>query len=201
MKLLQLLGLNLEDKPKVFIGSYAGSGKTTLLSILAAEVYLDGKKVLYLTETKTKPILKRIEKYLGKKVDVNGDITIESVVLPETNLEPFFKKGFDLVIIDFPTRNYEKLVRLSQDYNTPIFVSTQLSTFSPNNDMFETNRTQLHAADMFVAIKRSNTDKKWYDFLLFWKKRPNTTLKVVKNRYGKEFTTDLHVDFENVKIK
>ncbi len=201
MKLLKLLGLNLEDKPKVFFGSYAGSGKTTLLSILAAEVYLDGKKVLYLTETKSKPILKRIEKYLGKKVDVNGAITIDSVVLPETNLKPFFQKGFDLVIIDFPTRNYQDLVHLSQDYNTPIFVSTQLSTFSPKNDIIETNRTQLHAADMFVAIKRKNHEKKWYDFLLFWKKKPNTTLKVVKNRFGKEFTTDLHVDFENVKIK
>lgn len=137
---------------------------------MAAEVYLDGKKVLYLTETKAKPILKRIEKYLGKKVDVNGTITIDSVVLPETNLKPFFQKGFDLVIIDFPTRNYEKLVRLSQDFNTPIFVSTQLSTFSPKNDIFETNRAQLHAADMFVTIKRTNHEKNGMIFFCFGRK-------------------------------
>jgi hypothetical protein len=35
---------------------------------------------------------------------------------------------------------------------------------------------------------------------MFWKKDPNVFIKVVKNRYGKEFTTELHIDFENVKI-
>jgi hypothetical protein len=35
---------------------------------------------------------------------------------------------------------------------------------------------------------------------MFWKKQKNVNLRVFKNRFGNEFSLDVHVDFENVKI-
>ncbi len=43
----------------------------------------------------------------------------------------------------------------------------------------------------------------WYKlkyFFCFWLKKPNRTLKILKNRYGKEGIVDIHINFKDVKI-
>lgn len=204
MRLIDKLGIDIDLKPKVTFGSYSGAGKTTILTILAGECYLNKKKVLFLSETKIKHIVKKVNTYVGGMF-VSGKLTITSIGLLDTDLEPYFKKGYDLIIVDYPIKDYTNLVSLATKYDTAIITSTQLKRFVPKDGLVETNREVLHASDMLITITRKikqNTFlNKIVDFLRFWKKRPNTTLKVVKNRYGKEFSTDVYVDFENVKIK
>lgn len=207
MRLTEKLNIHVDSNPRVTFASYFGSGKTTLLTILAAESYVDGKKVLFLTETKALHILRRFNKCLGKK-EFDGKLTVLSVGLTETDLEPYFKKKYDLIVIDYQVKpeDFQKLSELAKHYGVAIFVSVQLQRFKPQEGMFQTNKPLLHGSDMFAVVTRKESKEKslmreFIDKLMFWKKEPNISIKVYKNRYGKEFTTDLHVDFENVKIK
>jgi hypothetical protein len=206
MRLTEKLNIHVDSNPTVTFASYFGSGKSTLLTILAAECYSDGKKILFLTETKAMHILKRFNKCLGTK-EFDGKLTVLSVGLNETDLEPYFKKKYDLIVIDYHVKpeDFQKLSDLAKHYGVAIFVSVQLQRFKPQEGMFHTNKP-LWASDMFAVITRKESKEKslmreFIDKLMFWKKEPNVSIKVYKNRYGKEFTTDLHVDFENVKIK
>jgi hypothetical protein len=86
-----------------------------------------------------------------------------------------------------------------------IFVSVQLQRFKPQESMFHTNKPLL-GSDIFAVVTRKESKEKTFfgnllNKLMFWRKEPNVSIKIYKNRYGNEFTTDLHVDFENVKIK
>ena len=206
MRLVDKLNIDIDSNPRVTFASYFGSGKSTLLTILAAECYSDGKKILFLTETKAMHILKRFNKCLGvKKFD--GKLTVLSVGLTETDLEPYFSKGYDLIVIDYQVKpdDYQKLSDLSKHYGVAIFVSVQLQKFAPKEGSLYTNKP-LWDSDIFaVVIRKESKEKTFFNNLLkklmFWKKEPNVFIKVYKNRYGKEFTSDLYVDFENVKIK
>jgi hypothetical protein len=206
MRLTEKLNIDLDTNPIVTFASYFGSGKTTLLTILAAESYSDGKKILFLTETKAMHILKRFNKCLGKK-EFDGKLTVISVGLNDTDLEPYFKKKYDLIVIDYPVvaDDFKKLSDLAKHYGVAIFVSVQLKRFKPQEGMSQTNKS-LWFSDVFAVVTRKEAKekslfRKFFDKFMYWKKEPNVSIKVYKNRYGKEFTTDLHVDFENVKIK
>jgi hypothetical protein len=205
MRLVDKLNIHVDSNPTVTFASYFGSGKSTLLTILAAECYSDGKKILFLTETKAMHILKRFNKCLGTK-EFDGKLTVLSVGLTETDLEPYFKKGYDLIIIDYQVKpeKFQKISDLSKHYGVAIFVSVQLQRFKPQESMFHTNKP-LWDSDIFAVVTRKESKEKTFfgnllNKLMFWRKEPNVSIKVYKNRYGKEFTTELHVDFENVKI-
>jgi hypothetical protein len=206
MKLKELLNIDLDTNPRVTFASYFGSGKSTLLTILSAECYSDGKKILFLTETKAMHILKRFNRCLGTK-EFNGKLTVLSVGLNETDLEPYFKKNYDLIVIDYQVKpnQFEKISELSKHYGVAVITSIQLNRFKPQDKLFETNKVSLYSTDIFAVVTRKEPKEKTFfvrllDRLMFWKKEPNVYIKVVKNRYGKEFTSELHIDFENVKI-
>jgi hypothetical protein len=119
-------------------------------------------------------------------------------------LELFFKKGYNLIVIDYPCKHtdIEKISRFASKYKTTVFLSVQLSRFEPQNGVLETNKKPLHASDIFVIVTRKETKKQSFlNKLMFWKKEKNLNLRVFKNRFGNEFSLDLHVDFENVKFK
>lgn len=207
MKLKELLNIDLDTNPRVTFASYFGSGKSTLLTILSAECYSDGKKILFLTETKAMHILKRFNRCLNTN-EFNGKLTVLSVGLNETDLEPYFKKDYDLIVIDYQVKpnQFEKISELSKYYGVGVITSVQLKRFKPQKGVVETNNVALYSTDIFAVVTRKEPKEKTFFVrllykLVFWKKEPNVYINVVKNRYGKEFTTDLHIDFENVKIK
>lgn len=207
MKLIEKLNIDLITNPKITFASKFGVGKSTLLTIIAAECYSGGNKILFLTETKAMHIIRRFNKCLGRK-QYDGKLTVLSVGLTDMDLEPYFKKGYDLIVLDYPINQnqFEKIARLSSHYGVAVFTSVQLNRFSPKEGGLETNKVPLYKSDIFAVITaKEPTVRNLFDKLLsklmFWKKEPNVTLKVHKNRYGKEITLDLHVDFENVKIK
>ena len=206
MRLVDKLNIHVDSNPRVTFASYFGSGKSTLLTILAAECYSEGKKILFLTETKAMHILKRFNRCLGTK-EFNGKLTVLSVGLNETDLEPYFKKNYDLIVIDYQVKpnQFEKISELSKHYGVAVITSIQLNRFKPQDKLFETNKVSLYSTDIFAVVTRKEPKEKTFfvrllDRLMFWKKEPNVYIKVVKNRYGKEFTSELHIDFENVKI-
>lgn len=203
MKLTEKLNIDLDKKPIVTFASYIGTGKTTLLTILASEAYSDNKNILYVTETKALSVSRRFTKSVDTK-KFDGHLTIVSIGLTETDLEPYFKKGYDLIIIDYPITNNEfsKLVGYSKENNVSVFISVQLNRYAPSEGVLETNKTALYSSDIFAIVsKKQKKDKTFLDKLMFWKKQSNVTVKLHKNRYGKQVSLDLKVDFENVKLK
>jgi hypothetical protein len=203
MKLLERLSIDFKDNPLVVFGSYYNSGKSTILTILASEAYKESKKILYLTETKGLHTIKKFNKALDEK-NLNSKLTVVSLGLLDNDLELFFKKGYNLIVIDYPCKHtdIEKISRFASKYKTTIFLSVQLSRFEPQNGVLETNKKPLHASDIFVIVTRKETKKQSFlNKLMFWKKEKNLNLRVFKNRFGNEFSLDLHVDFENVKFK
>lgn len=58
-------------------------------------------------------------------------------------------------------------------------------------------------SDMVLTLKVKKEFGFWYQlkyFFCFWLKKPNRTLKILKNRYGKEGIVDIHINFKDVKI-
>jgi hypothetical protein len=203
MKLLEKLNIDLEYNPLVVFGSYFGSGKSTILTILSSECYNNDKKILYLTETKGLHTIKKFNKALNEK-NLNSKLTVVSLGLLDTDLELFFKKGYDLIVIDYPYNrsDIDKISKFSSNYKTTVFLSVQLSRFEPQNGVLETNRKPLHASDVFVIVTKKDTkEQSILAKLMFWKKQKNVNLRVFKNKFGNEFSLDVHVDFENVKFK
>lgn len=204
MKLLDKLTIDFNDNPLVVFGSYSGNGKSTILTILASEAYQKGKKILYLTETKGLFIINKFNKILNER-NLDSKLTVVSLGIVEKDLELFFKKGYELIVIDFPCRHseYEKIANFSSKYNTTVFLSTQLTRFEPKNGVLETNKKPLHFSDMFIIVskKLKIKNKSFLSKIMFWKKEKNVNLRVFKNRFGSEFSLDLHVDFEKLKIK
>lgn len=203
MKLLEKLNIDFEYNPLVVFGSYYNSGKSTILTILASESYKEGKKILYLTETKGLYTIKNFNKALNEK-NLDSKLTVVSLGLLDSDLELFFKKRYDLIVIDYPCKHsdIDKISRFANKYKTTVFLSVQLSRFEPQNGALETNRKQLHASDVFVIVTRKETkEQSILAKLMFWKKQKNVNLRVFKNRFGNEFSLDVYVDFENIKIK
>lgn len=202
--LLDKLNIDIEKKPKIVFGSHYGSGKTTILTILACESFLKGKKVLFLSETKIKPIIKRMENYLGYKPDRN-QIIIHSIGHLDFDLESFMSNELDLVVIDFNYKNYDSLNNLVKKYDVALFTSAQLNKFSPKDGSYDTNAKPMVFSDMFITINRIFGDQEYYKKLLrklfFWKIKPNTIIKVYKNKFGGKVFVNAEVDFERTKIK
>ena len=202
--LLDKLNINIDEKPKVVFGSHTGSGKTTILTILACESFLKGKKVLFLSETKITPIIKRMENYLGYKPD-RKRIIIQSVGGLDSDLESFMTKKIDLVVIDFNYTNYDNLNKLVEKYDVALFTSVKLNKFLPKDGLYDTNIKPMFFSDVFITISRLFGDQQYYKKLLrklfFWKIKPNTIIKVYKNKFGDNVSVKVEVDFEKTKIK
>lgn len=159
--LIDKLNINIEKKQKVVFGSHYGSGKTTILTILACESFLKGKKVLFLSETKITPIIKRMENYLGYKPD-RKQIIIQSIGDLDFDLETFITKGIDLVVIDFNYTNYDALNKLVEKYNVALFTSVQLNKFSPKDGLYDTNAKPMLFSDVFITINRLSGKLEYY---------------------------------------
>jgi hypothetical protein len=202
MKLLEKLNIDFEHNPLVVFGSYFNSGKSTILTILASESYKEGKKILYLTETKGLYTIKNFNKALNEK-KLDSKLTVVSLGLLDSDLEFFFMKGYDLIVIDYPFKHsdIDKISRFANIYKTTVFLSVQLNKFKPQNGVLETNIKPLHASDVFLIVTKKETKTQTFlNKLMFWKKEKNVNLRVFKNRFGNEFSLDVYVDFENVKI-
>lgn len=71
-------------------------------------------------------------------------------------------------------------------------------------DMMSESMKIVQASDLVIGIKRQKESfwKKIVNFLLFWRKKNNFALKVLKNRTGKDGSFyKMNIDFESSKIE
>lgn len=61
------------------------------------------------------------------------------------------------------------------------------------------NLTQMSDLILGIQRERKNFWKSLINFLLFWRKRNNFTVRIMKNRYGKENSYKMNLDMETFK--
>ncbi len=221
MRLTNFFNLDKNTNSINLIGSRFGQGKTTLLVIIGSEFVLDGKSVLFLTGDNTgKYIIEKFSKSFGitknnidsfklkyanklvSKHIIHGSSSNKIKNMINTIYEKF---KFDLVLIDAAVNfDFELLRDLSRTFDCPIVQSCQLNYNVVS--LKEEPRSSIkwvQVADMAISltIKKTSFWENIKYFLLFWKTKPNRTLKIIKNRYGKESSTDVFIDFKDNKIK
>jgi hypothetical protein len=210
MKLIEKLGLKMGVYT---LGGRFGSGTTTLLSIIAGEYYVDGKSVLYLTDEDTnKHILEKLKKTIGF-----SNFSIDNVLKVKkfASFKGHDEDKYDVIVADVyrSSKEFDLLREIANKNNCILITSARPYVLNRENNNFNVDydvieKEIMYKSDMIIAItrlrdnefstKQLNTLK--YR-LCFWLKKPNMIIKVIKNRYGKEFYFTATVDFENVKIK
>lgn len=104
---------------------------------------------------------------------------------------------------------------LIKTVDMPVFTATQNQEAAKekmdeimSKDLMESlfkSRDIVHQSDFIIGIQREKQSfwkklwKKIVNFLLFWRKRNNFTLRVLKNRYGEEKSYRLNLDMDNFK--
>ena len=207
--LIDKLGITNLDSGLISLASTYGLGKSTLLAVIAAEFYHDGKNVLFLTDdVKEETIIKKVRKALqGLSPNLNMvTLTAKRYV----NLEEEIKiqlaaKDYKLIIVDGLIADFDFLRRLSFDTKAMI-ITTHQQQRNITDNILEIKPSQvLMKSDMVLILKVKEGFTFWEKvkyFFCFWLKKPNRSIKILKNRYGKDgVSVDLHVDFENVKVK
>ena len=209
MKLIDKLGIDLITSGLIGVGSKCGLGKTTLLILLSSELIMDGKKVLYLTnELSEFSIISKYSKVLKSTVD-SSNVRVKKFVSLHDVLEiQLNETDFDFVVIDgiLNSNDIEYCNYVAKEYDCVIVTTHQLSnkgtdkylpTLAPKNNRI------LILSNIFLIINNKNIfsifDKIKY-FLLFWLKKPNRTILVIKNRYGDESITNIYIDFEKISV-
>ena len=68
-------------------------------------------------------------------------------------------------------------------------------------DSLKTSVTLVQQSDIIIGIQREKKNfwKKLINFLLFWRKRNNFTIKILKNRFGKEKSYRMNLDMDKFK--
>lgn len=142
-----------------------------------------------------------------------GELSFIFIDLPNNMIDD--EKTYDgLINIKFTQDVTSVLVKALE---MPIITATQMKNQQESkkimDDFMETNMTSqilkesakmLASSDMVLGIKRKKISfwTKLINFLLFWRKRNNFTLKVLKNRRGTDGQTyRLNIDMDEFKTE
>ena len=207
MKLVEKLGI--KSTGVYLINSPFGVGKTTITCVLSGELYLMGKNVLYLTEDTG---IKQIQRKLVKIIDVTNEYRDGGVLIKKhTDLKKAIdsaleKQNFDVIIADgsISDIDYEYCKRISQDKNAIMIITNTVNTNITGESRIGYEFKGIQSSDMIINIARKKEvtllESMKYGWF-FWLKRPNRTIKIIKNRFGKESSFDVNIDFEKIKVK
>lgn len=121
-------------------------------------------------------------------------VVATATILAFTNkITPIIVKTLDMPIIT-TVQNPEQSKKIMDDFmNKDIF-----------KEMFKESKKLMVGSDLVLGIKRDKQTfwKKLMDFLLFWRKRNNFTLKVIKNRSGSDGQSyRMNIDMDEFKTE
>lgn len=199
MTILEQLDCNLEKGGLFTLVSNFGSGKTTILSIIASELVLAGKNVVYMNSEENPKSIQR--KFLNI-IPLNHELKGKLIIKKTTNAIGYLnnilekEKDIDVVILDGYFGNKENIKELAVIKNIAIIETKQLERALKG--VLTQSSTQLKfmdRSDIVVNLVRDykfkslTAGEKFKNALCFWKARivENELLKlaVLKNRTGK----------------
>lgn len=215
MKISQLLGIDLNSPSVIATFSSAGQGKSTLMAYFVKELHDSGKTISIISEEPNKIWLNRLTN-IGCK---QRQPLIHKQLPYQASVFEFIKKQKDAipdlncVIVDrlFESNDRDTITNLCnfiRENKMMLFVA-QNTRKMIGNETPSTELTKIQNIDLGLSLYRKPVTKlAWYKRLInFFAKpfgktpyvNPNVTLKVVKNRYGKDgHSLDIFLDFKKV---
>lgn len=204
----------IDKKPYIctFSGQY-GVGKTNILIILTSELIKNGDNILFLSDDNVKYLAEKFAKL--NVINRDGKLIIAkhfSNSSLKERIETLVNGcSFDYLIIDsVHNSSFDELneaVTFLQEKQITTFISHQSKVnFTKSSNLLEQfSPILLNKSDYIISLTKKNTftfvDWVKYSLLSVFFKRPNTTIKMLKNRYGKNLSKDFTVNFENLIIE
>lgn len=212
MTILQQLDCELNRGELITLVSNFGSGKTTILSIIASELVLAGKNVVYMNSEEAPKTLKR---KFSNLLPLNQTIKGKLIIKKSTNAVSYLngtleeEKDIDVVILDGYFGNKENIKELAVSKNVAIIETKQLERALKG--VFTQASTQLkfmERSDIVVNLVRNYEFTKltgmerFKNAIFFWRPRivESELLKLVvlKNRTGKTGTYKYPINFGKI---
>jgi hypothetical protein len=197
------IGIDLETEGVISIGSNTGIGLTTLLCFMAVEDCVNGKNVIILTQHYDKVSIQKKIANLLKIDEANASLYI--IDQHDGLFNILNKKKVDIVYVDtmLKTTDIEVLREIAMTYDVPVITGIQLRKHSPTGLDIETypmKVLQLVNQAHILSVKKEFTLlQRLKYFFGFWLKKPNRSLKIIKNRYGSDgITKDIFIDFKKI---
>ena len=153
-------------------------------------------------------------------VDIKGLLEKEGSRLNFIFLDLPKENSDDNQIVDYLTRmnfTYEITSILVNKLNMPVFTATQLKNPKECEELMDDFMDQdmlrqmmkesmrvVAGSDFVLGVQREKKSfwKKLINFLLFWRKKNNFTMKVIKNRFGKDGNSvRMNIDMETFKTE
>lgn len=215
MKVLNLLGVDLNAPSVIATFSSAAQGKSTLMAYFVKELNENGKKILIISDEVNSVWFTRL-----KNIDCYGGVGITHLpwfknvgILEEIKKVKKSEPNLNCVIVDRPFESNDKdtiteLCSFIRENNMMLFVG-QYTRRLVGEESPPTDLTKMQNIDVGLSLYKKPVSKlAWYKRLinLFAKpfdktpyNKPNVTLKVIKNRYsGDGNSLDIFLDFKKV---
>lgn len=209
MKLHTLINNKVGEPVVCLIGAKSAVGKTSLQIILASETAKEGKNVLFLTSEHPKNITKRFSILLDANDKSIGKVHISKLYLNfEREITLLMKnRSIDAIFIDdlhfFDKVTLRSMMYFFKSLNISIYIGVQLMYRVSNSYGEGLNPTLLDTADSVLVIDKKTEFtllEEIKNILMFWKPKPNRTIKYLKNRKGDNLDKDIFLNFKNLTI-
>lgn len=198
------ISIDLETNGMISIGSTVGIGKTTLMCYSVAQAYVEGKSILFITQDETaNTILKKINGFLKiTELGENKLVVRRTLDVKKTITSTLNEDNFDVIYVDC-LLNYDDadfLREIAVKHNLCVVTGVQQRR-EFDGDVLTFPMKTLHLSDKVysLSVKKEFTMLQNLKYLVcFWLKKPNRTLKVLKNRYGSDGAIqDFYLELKN----
>jgi hypothetical protein len=215
MKFLNLLGVDLNSPSTISTFSTAAQGKSTLMTYFVKELHDNGKTISIISDDSNKIWLNRLRNIGCQKGQplIHKELPYQASIFEFINKQKDAIPDLNCVIVDRPFESNDRhtiteLCDFIRENNMMLFVAQNTRRLiGEKNPSVEL--TRLQNTDLGLSLYRKPVTKlAWYKRLinLFAKPfgktpyvNPNVTLKVVKNKYGKDGNSlDIFLDFKKV---
>lgn len=207
---LESLNIDTEKPTVTIVASSAGEGKTTILSVIATELANKGKKVLIIGDDDTKIWFRKLN---NQHPDNNSTITYLETFHSyfDVNVKKLVQENLpiDVLILDTFCINERakasELIEFVRTMGIITFMSQQQHKSAKAEPTIETISgpiNKIQASDYIISLNRTPRLPFWqrvkYFFFGWFLKKPNVSLKILKNRHGKPTSANMFVDFNEI---
>lgn len=202
MEVLEKFGIKINGLPFVTaIASSVAIGKTTVLVSIASELIKQDKNVLYVSDTNSSNILRKILNLVGDKTI--GKLRVYSGYEINAIEKIIQGNNFEYVIIDSyifsENSDFYFMFNFFRNKNISTFVSIQTNRKFKDGEIEFSSRKLGQSVDYVFGLTRKEKIT-FFQKIKYWFKRekaPNFKLNMLKNRFGKnnknyEFYVDIN---------
>jgi energy-coupling factor transporter ATP-binding protein EcfA2 len=214
MNILDKIDCKVEKGDVFTLVSGLGTGKSTILCILAYELVMQGKNVIFISdEVNNNTIATKFKNIVPAETELKGYLVIKTNVRNAVDyLKGDLPKDTDIVILDGYFGNKENLKEIAIQKQIGIMETKQVSRDVISSEIpIGFSNQFMQRSDAVLNVKRTRMVNKLSfldklrNALCFWlpkiEESENLTLQVLKNRRGKQGTCLYPINFQEINKK